>query len=72
MALGQEVDKEKATLLDANNFLDVSPQKERELFILFAGNRFTYNDKQDFLNKGYIHLRWRHNYEELWQPEWFV
>jgi Protein of unknown function, DUF481 len=72
VALGLEVDKEKATLVDASNFLDVSLQKSRELFIFSASNRFTYNGMQDFLNTGFVHLRWRHNYKEQLHPESFV
>ncbi len=72
IALGVEVDKEKATLVDASNYLDISLQKFHELFILSASNRFTYNGMQDFLNTGYVHLRWRHDYKEQLHPESYV
>lgn len=72
ISLGLEVDKQKATLFDASNFLDVSLQKNKELFILSASNRFTYNGSNSFLNKGYVHLRWRHNYKEQLHPESFA
>src|SRR5882724_11234539 len=59
IALGLEVDKQKTTLADASNFVDISLQKYKELFVFSASNRFTYAGAQDFLNTGYIHLRWR-------------
>jgi opacity protein-like surface antigen len=72
ISLGGEVDKQKSTLFDASNFLDVSLQKCKELYILSGSERFTYNGANSFLNKGYIHLRWRHNYKEQLHPESFV
>jgi hypothetical protein len=72
LSLGLEIDKQKATLFDASNYLDVSLQQLRELFIFSASNRFTYNGAQDFLNTGYVHLRWRHLYKEQLHPESFV
>jgi hypothetical protein len=72
LALGLEVDKQKSTLFDASNFLDVSLQKFKELFILSASERFTYNGPSSELNKGYVHLRWRHNYKETLHPESFI
>lgn len=63
IAAGLEIDKQKSTLYDASNFLDVSLQKQKELLILSASNRFTYNGPQDFLNTGYLHSRWRHHYK---------
>ena len=72
ISLGLEVDKQKTTLFDASNFLDVSLQKYHELFVLSASSRFTYNGPNDFLNAGYVHLRWRHNYKDKWHPESFV
>lgn len=72
VSMGLEIDKQKATLYDASNFFDASLQKNRELFVLSASNRFTYNGPQDFLNTGYVHLRWRHDYKNTWNPESFV
>ena len=72
ISAGLEIDKQQKTLYDASNFLDMSMQKLRELYILSASNRFTYNGPQDFLNTGYLHLRWRHDYKEQLHPESFV
>jgi Protein of unknown function, DUF481 len=72
VSLGLEVDRQKSTLVDASNFLDASLQKWHELFILSASNRFTYNGPQNFLNTGYVHLRWRHDYKQQLHPESFV
>ena len=72
IALGLEVDKQKTTLFDASNYLDVLVQKNKELVILSASDRFTYNGPQDFLNEGFFHLRWRHNYKDHVQPESYV
>ena len=72
IALGLEADKQKSTLYDASNFLEVSAQKNKELFIVAASERFTYNGSDDFLDKGYIHLRWRHLYKAQLHPEGFV
>ena len=49
VALGIEVDKQKTTLFDASNFIDIGLQKKRELVIFSASDRFTYNGSQDFL-----------------------
>ncbi|MBS1562790.1 MAG: DUF481 domain-containing protein [Bacteroidetes bacterium] len=72
VSLGMEVDKQKTTLFDASNYVDLAMQQYRELFVLSASNRFTYNGPQDFLNTGYVHLRWRHRYKDTWHPETFV
>ena len=72
IALGLEVDKQKSTLFDASNFFDASLQQNHELFVFSASNRFTYNGPQDFLNTGFVHLRWRHNYKDTWHPESFM
>ena len=72
IAAGLEVDKQKTTLYDASNFLDVLLQKYHELFILSGSYRFTYNGPQDFLNQGYIHLRWRHQYRNKIHPETYI
>ena len=72
ISLGLEADKQKLTLFDASNFLNISLQQYKELFILSASERFTYDGTKSFLNKGYVHLRWRHNYKEQLHPESFV
>ena len=72
ISLGLEVDKQKSTLFDASNFGDASLQKSKELFILSGSERFTYNGGSSFLNKGYVHVRWRHNYKAQLHPESFV
>ncbi|MEP6727749.1 MAG: hypothetical protein ABJC98_18140, partial [Bacteroidota bacterium] len=72
ISLGLEVDKQKSTLFDASNFGDASLQKFKELFIASASERFTYNGSSSFLDKGYVHLRWRHNYKEQLHPESFL
>jgi hypothetical protein len=72
IALGMEVDKEKSTLFDGSNFVDVLLQKNKELFIASSSDRFTYDGSTSFLNTGYAHLRWRHDYQAKLQPETFV
>ena len=72
LAIGLEGDKQKTLLLDATNTLNMQVQHNKELLILAASYRFTYNGGQDFLNAGYVHLRWRHAYKNTWQPENFV
>lgn len=69
---GLEIDKQKATLYDATNTAELMLQKKKELFILAASYRFTYNGPDDILNAGYFHLRYRHNYKNKYQPESFV
>ena len=69
---GLEIDKQKATLYDATSTLDVSLQKYREFFIFSASDRFTYNGPDDFLNTGYFHLRWRHDYKDQLHPESYI
>ena len=72
VASGLEVDKEKSTLFDGTSSADVSLQKSRELFIFSALDRFTYDGSTSFLNTGYAHLRWRHNYKAQLHTESFV
>jgi len=72
ISLGIEVDKQKSTLFDASNFGNASLQKYKEFFIVSASERFTYNGDNSFLNKGFVHLRWRHNYKEQLHPESFI
>ena len=69
---GLEIDKQKITLYDATNTAEMLLQKNRELFILAGSYRFTYNGPDDILNAGYIHLRYRHNYKNIFQPETFL
>jgi len=72
VALGLEVDKEKKTLFDGSNFVDASLQKNKELFVLSSSDRFTYDGSTSFLNTGYAHLRWRHDFKAQLHPETFV
>ena len=68
---GLEIDKQKITLYDATNTAEALWQQYKELFILSASYRFTYNGPDDILNAGYIHIRYRHNYKNKIQPEPF-
>jgi hypothetical protein len=72
VALALEIDKQSTTLFDASNFLDVSLQKNKELLIGSASNRFTNDGSTSFLNTGYVHLRWRHSYKDKLHPETFT
>lgn len=72
LTLGIEGDKQQKLLLDATNTFNFQLQHYKELLIAAASYRFTYDGGQDFLNSGYIHLRWRHDYKNTWQPETFV
>lgn len=69
---GLEVDKQKTTVYDATNTLEAMWQKSRNLLIAAASYRFTYNGPDDILDAGYIHLRYRRNYKNLFQPEPFI
>jgi hypothetical protein len=69
---GLEIDKQKTTLYDATNTLETMLQQYKELFILAASYRFTYNGPDDILNAGYVHLRYRHDYKNKFQPEPFL
>jgi hypothetical protein len=69
---GIEIDKQKDILYDATNTLELLVQKNKELYILSGSYRFTYNGPQDFLNTGYIHLRFRHDYRNTFEPESFL
>lgn len=69
---GLEIDKQKTTLYDATNTLETSWQQYKELFLLAASYRFTYNGPDDILNAGYVHLRYRHGYKNKIQPEPFL
>ena len=69
---GLEIDKQKTTLYDATNTLETMLQQYKELFILAASYRFTYNGPDDILNAGYVHLRYRHDYKNRFQPEPFL
>jgi Protein of unknown function, DUF481 len=70
-SIGLELDKQNQTLLDMSNFADASLQHDHELFILSASNRITSNGDKSFLNTGYVHIRWRHNYKNRLHPETF-
>jgi hypothetical protein len=72
LSSGLEIDKQKITLSDATNTMEALLQKNRELFICAASYRFTYNGPDDILNAGFIHLRYRHNYKNKIQPEFFT
>lgn len=72
LSSGLEVDRQQITLYDATNTAEMMLQKKRELLILSASYRFTYNGPDDILNAGFIHLRFRHNYKNRFQPESFV
>ncbi len=72
IALALEIDKQSTTLVDASNFVDISLQRNKELFIASASNRFTNDGSTSFLNTGYMHLRWRHNYKDKLHPETFA
>src|SRR5262245_44900169 len=69
---GLEIDRQKSTLYDATNTAELMWQQYKELFLLAASYRFTYNGPDDILNAGYIHLRYRHNYKNRIQPEPFA
>lgn len=69
---GLEVDKQQITLWDATNTAELMVQKKKELFIVAGSYRFTYNGPSDILNAGFIHIRYRHNYKNKFQPESFV
>jgi len=72
LSSGLEIDKQKATLYDATNTAEMSLQQYKELFLLAASYRFTYDGPNDILNAGYVHLRYRHNYKDRIQPEPFL
>ena len=69
---GLEIDKQKTTLYDATNTGEAMWQQYKELVILAASYRFTYNGPDDILNAGYIHLRYRHAYKNKIQAEPFL
>lgn len=71
-SIGMEVDKQQHTLWDATNTAEMMLQKMKELLILSASYRFTYNGPDDILNAGFVHLRFRHNYKNRLQPESFL
>ena len=60
---GIEIDKQNTTLFDASNSADFSVSKWKNLFIFSGSERFTFTSSQDFLNTGYLHLRWRYKYK---------
>lgn len=72
LASGLEVDKEKSTLFDGTSNMDVSLQKYKELLIFSAADRFTYDGQTSFLNTGFVHIRWRHDYKAQLHTESFI
>lgn len=72
ISLGLEADKQKLTLLDATNKIDLALQQRKNLFIFSGSERFTYDGASSFLNKGYVHLRWRNHYKDQLHPESFL
>lgn len=72
LTVGVEIDKQKTTLYDATNTAELMLQKRKELYFFSGSYRFTYNGPQDFLNTGYLHLRWRHHYKNRFHPETFT
>ncbi|HVZ25316.1 MAG TPA: DUF481 domain-containing protein, partial [Sediminibacterium sp.] len=69
---GLEVDKQQHTLWDATNTAEASYQRNKDLLLAAASYRFTYNGPDDILNAGYFHLRFRHQYKNKYQPEFFM
>ncbi len=69
---GIEIDKQNTTLFDATNTADFSVSKWKNLFIFSGSERFTFTSEQDFLNTGYLHLRWRYNYRNKIHTEAYV
>lgn len=69
---GLEVDRQQITLWDATNTAEWMRRQKKELLLAAASYRFTYNGPDDILNAGYIHLRYRHNYKNKYQPETFL
>ena len=69
---GIEIDKQNTTLFDATNSADLSVSKWKNLFIFSGSERFTFSGPQDFLNTGYLHLRWRYSYKNNIHPEYFA
>ncbi|MBS1510935.1 MAG: DUF481 domain-containing protein [Bacteroidetes bacterium] len=72
LSIALEGDKQQKLLLDATNTFNYQLQNYKNLLIFSSSYRFTYNGGQDFLNAGHLHLRWRHDYKNTWQPESFV
>ena len=72
IASGLEVDKEKSTLFDGTSNADISLQKYKELLIFSAADRFTYDGQTSFLNTGFAHIRWRHDYKAQLHTESFI
>lgn len=71
-ASGIEIDKQQQTLYDATTTIESMFQKNKSLLILGSSYRFTYNGPDDILDAGYVHLRFRYNYKNKFQPESFV
>lgn len=69
---GLEIDRQKTTLYDASNAAELLLQKDKSLALFSSSYRFTYNGPDDFLNTGYLHLRYRYRYRDRFEPETFV
>ena len=72
LSAGLEIDQQKTTLYDATNTAEVLLQKNKNLFIFSGSFRFTYNGPSDILNSGFVHLRYRYQYKNKFQPEPYI
>ena len=72
LSLGLEIDKQNSVLYDGTNFIDAAIKKNKTFIIFSGSNRFTYNQTQDLLNTGYLHIRLRNHYKARLHPESFI
>ncbi len=72
MSIGLEIDKQNSVLYDGTNFVDACLKKNKTFIIFSGSNRFTYNESQDLLNTGYLHIRLRNHYKAQLHPESFI
>ncbi len=72
LSLGLEIDKQNSVLYDGTNFVDAAIKKNKTFIIFSGSNRFTYNESQDLLNTGYLHIRLRSHYKARLHPESFI
>ncbi|MBI2731517.1 MAG: hypothetical protein HYX40_12340 [Sphingobacteriales bacterium] len=72
LSAGLEIDQQQTTLYDATNTAEVMLQKYKNLFIFSGSYRFTYNGPANILNAGFVHLRYRYQYKNKFQPETYV
>ena len=72
LSLGLEIDKQNSVLYDGTNFIDASLRKNKTFIIFSGSSRFTYNESQDLLNTGYLHIRLRSHYKARLHPESFI